>query len=398
MAEAFRQSGQHKRVHKCNVMKRDCGCNLSFFLIFKNHDDSICVRELTSFSCRESGKDKVCLKTGILRKKARVGAKDTLCKSYMKKPEHFADAFNYYLFGGKHVVKPELLVELDPTEIGNLIQNDSNAFTQKIRDALKRCVIKRDEQATYVVLGIENQTEIHYAMPVRNLIYDALNYGQQVKHIADRHKKEKDLKRSEFLSGFAKTDKITPVITLVVYFGAEVWDAPRTLHDMFEPVDEDILKYVDNYHLHLIVPKEIEDFELFSSELGKVLKFISVSDEKEEVKRIAMSSEYREIDADTAQLINACANLDFKIDQKEGKTDMMCKGMEDWKEELLSEGRAEGKAEGRAESTIELLEELGSVSIDLKEKIMQQKDSDILKRWLKLSARVGSIEEFINAM
>ena len=65
---------------------------------------------------------------------------------------------------------------------------------------------------------------------------------------------------------------------------------------------------------------------------------------------------------------------------------MMCKGMEDWKQELLGEGikegriegrkegRLEGRSEGKAQSTIELLEEVGTVSIDLKEKIMSQKD------------------------
>ena len=81
---------------------------------------------------------------------------------------------------------------------------------------------------------------------------------------------------------------------------------------------------------------------------------------------------------------------------------MMCKGMEDWKQELLGEGikegRLEGRSEGKAQSTIELLEEVGNVSIDLKEKIMSQKDMDVLTRWLKLSAKVSSIEEFVKAM
>ena len=339
-----------------------------------------------------------------------MSTKDTLCKSYMENPKHFADAFNYYLFHGRKVVQSNCLVELDPIEIGDVLKNDSAEITQKIRDVLKKCIIKNDGKTTYVVLGIENQADIHYAMPVRNLIYDALNYGRQVKCISENHKREKDLKGEEFLSGFSKTDKITPVITLVIYFGAENWDAPRSLYDMFETTDEEILKYVDNYHLHLIIPNEIKDFTLFTSELGKVLKFISASNEKEKLKEIAMSEEYQQIDVETAQLINSCLNLNFQMNQMEGKTDMMCKGMEDWKQELLGEGikegriegrkegRLEGRSEGKAQSTIELLEEVGNVSIDLKEKIMSQKDMDVLTRWLKLSAKVSSIEEFMNAM
>ena len=39
---------------------------------------------------------------------------------------------------------------------------------QKYRDILKSAVIKQDEKMSYVLLGIENQTDVHYAMPVRN--------------------------------------------------------------------------------------------------------------------------------------------------------------------------------------------------------------------------------------
>ena len=39
---------------------------------------------------------------------------------------------------------------------------------QKYRDVLKAAVIKQDEKMSYVLLGVENQTDVHYAMPVRN--------------------------------------------------------------------------------------------------------------------------------------------------------------------------------------------------------------------------------------
>ena len=46
------------------------------------------------------------------------------------------------------------------------------------------CIRDRDDEAAYILLGSENQTDIHYAMPVRNIIYDALQYGKQVADIA----------------------------------------------------------------------------------------------------------------------------------------------------------------------------------------------------------------------
>lgn len=48
---------------------------------------------------------------------------------------------------------------------------DNNASeskpVQKYRDLLKSAAIMEDGEAAYVLLGIENQTEVHYAMPVK---------------------------------------------------------------------------------------------------------------------------------------------------------------------------------------------------------------------------------------
>ena len=74
--------------------------------------------------------------------------------------------------------------------------------------------------------------------------------------------------------------------------------------------------------------------------------------------------------------------------------------MQAWEEKALerlagkAEGKAEGRLEGRAESVIELLEELGPVPEELREKILEEKDPDALKNWLKLAARSASVEDF----
>lgn len=54
-----------------------------------------------------------------------------------------------------------------------------------------------------------------------------------------------------------------------------------------------------------------------------------------------------------------------------------------------------GMTKGKTEAIIELLEEYGAVPEWLKERITQETDLDCLKNWLKLSAKVESIEEFI---
>lgn len=59
-----------------------------------------------------------------------------------------------------------------------------------------------------------------------------------------------------------------------------------------------------------------------------------------------------------------------------------------------AKSKAEGLAEGRASAIIELLEELGTVPDDIRDKIMKETDLDILKKWNKAAARADSIAQF----
>ena len=56
--------------------------------------------------------------------------------------------------------------------------------------------------------------------------------------------------------------------------------------------------------------------------------------------------------------------------------------------------REEGRAEGRAEAILELLKGVGCVSEELERRIREQKDMEILRKWNKLAAKAGDVEEF----
>ena len=68
------------------------------------------------------------------------------------------------------------------------------------------------------------------------------------------------------------------------------------------------------------------------------------------------------------------------------------------KELSYADGEAKGEARGRSEAVLELLEELGEVPDALSCEILNQKNLDVLKRWLKLSVRAASVEEFQRQM
>lgn len=317
-----------------------------------------------------------------------MGAKDAKAKQFLSNNERFADVFNYYLFDGRQVINPEDLAERDAAEVLSLYgRNRRELQKQKWRDLLKHAIIKATGTTVYVLLGIENQSDIHYAMPVKNMTYDVMNYEAQVSEAAARHRRNGDYgSNAEFLSGFAKEDKLLPVITLTVYWGADAWDAPRSLHEMLVISDETILKYVENYHLHLIVPEEITDFHKFRTSLREVLEIIKASDDRRAMREVIENNpRFKEIENEAVSAINVFTGVKIPVKKSERKMDM-CKA---WEEQRLC-----GIAEGKAEDTVDLLEEIGELSPSLRNLIMEQTDLEVLRIWHKLAARANSIEEF----
>ncbi|MBO5352837.1 MAG: transposase, partial [Lachnospiraceae bacterium] len=137
-----------------------------------------------------------------------MGKRNVATKKYMSMNDKFADLCNYVLFDGEPVIRPEDLIEKDVTELGIPFTEKGSQAIEKIRDLLKTCTIKSADGVTYLIIGVENLTDIHYAMAVRGMVQDSLNYAAQVEAYARKHRVEKDLRGEEFLSGFAKEDKL----------------------------------------------------------------------------------------------------------------------------------------------------------------------------------------------
>lgn len=284
-----------------------------------------------------------------------MGKADIITKQYMQDNAVFADAFNFLLYGGQLVIQPEKLHVLDAVEVEVPYGADKATMpTQKARDELKYLAAMTDEQAAYVVLGIENQHFINYAMPVKNMVYDALQYAGQVRKAADSHKKAKDTagySSDEYLSGFYKDDKLIPVVTLVMFFSAESWDGPLSLYDMLNTIDEGILSMIDNYRIHMIAPENLsnEDLKKFRTNLREVLEFIKYSKDKEKLNEIiSNNTRYTEMDRKAVMVIETCTGTDFNIDEKEGAINV-CQAILDMKMEERMIGREEGRAEGHTE-------------------------------------------------
>ncbi len=283
-----------------------------------------------------------------------MGSKDMVTKEYMADNRIFADAFNFLIYNGEQIIKPENLRPLDTTHVEIPFgTSGENVPIQKLRDELKALIIKEDSNAIYAVLGIENQSDIHYAMPVKDMNYDALEYANQVRKIANAHKKNNDKSSgAEYLSGFHKTDRLVPVVTLVIYFGADEWDGPKCIFDMFsENIDDKILAFTDNYKINLISPNEMSDQELdkLQTSLKEVIKYIKYSKDKNKINEIVVNDErFSKLERSAFNVINACTNSNLRINDNEEVVDM-CQAILDMKQDARNEGMNEGIIKGMNE-------------------------------------------------
>ncbi len=269
-----------------------------------------------------------------------MGRKDTVTKDYIKQNTIFADAFNYYIYGGQQRIMPKQLRELDAAEtIVPYGADDAGEPEQVYRDVMKSMVAMKDERAAYLLLGIESQGEVNYAMPVKNLLYDAINYARQVQKAASSHREAKDSKghsKGEFLSGFYKEDRLIPVITLVILFSPDEWDGPTSLHEMLNIEDEHILSLLPDYQIHLITPYGLSKDELnkFHSSLREVLTFIKYSKDKGKMEE-AVRDNFKKLRKEEINVLNYCANVNLKLPPGEEEVDV-CKAWEDMKQETAA--------------------------------------------------------------
>ena len=218
-----------------------------------------------------------------------------------------------------------------------------------------------DDSRIYLLLGIENQSEPHFAMPVKNMVYDALEYAGQVENSARSHREAKQWPSTsgEYLTGFYKDDRLIPVITTVVYFGSDTWNAPRSLHEMLSVQDPEILSMVPDYRINLFSPAEIKDEELdqLQSNLKEVMLFIKYSKDKRKLQELTSQTPgFRSLELKAARVIDSITGINLRFTETEGSVNM-CQAVQEMCDDARAEGRTAGLAEGRTEGRTEGLQE-----------------------------------------
>lgn len=146
------------------------------------------------------------------------------------------------------MIDPNDLREADTDVSGSLQKKAQTTVYQKALDVVK----KMANGMEFVILGLENQDKIHYAMPLRIMQGDVMLYMKEFEEIKKENREQKTYSsKDEFLSGFNADDRLHPVITLCVYYGEDEWDGPRCLMDMLN-IPEKMKNMVSDYKMNLL--------------------------------------------------------------------------------------------------------------------------------------------------
>ena len=188
-------------------------------------------------------------------------------KNFIALNDVFADIFNVLVFGGKQMMTEDSLSDCNPL---SQYKADDERLHEQERDIFK---LWRGHGVNLLLAGIENQTKPDKDMPFRVIGYDGAAYRSQllkteVKEINGKRKKIPVKERY-------------PVLTIVLYFGKELWNCPKNLMECFEPplvedeITEVLKEYIQDYRVHVFdIPRLTkEQVQLFRSDFKVVADY-----------------------------------------------------------------------------------------------------------------------------
>lgn len=157
--------------------------------------------------------------------------------------------------------------------------------------------------------------------------------------------------------------EMIPEVHAVYISEFDVFQLKRTIYHI-EPTIIETNNVVDNGLHEVYVNTAIDD----SSDISELMQcFLQTDVDNEKFPKLSKRVYY------------------FKHNEEGIKT--MCS--------ISEEFREEGRQEGMQQAILELLEDIGSIPEALENKIKEQRDGEVLKRWHKLAAKVETIEEFV---
>lgn len=259
----------------------------------------------------------------------------------------FADVVNVLLFQGKRLIQPNDLID----EEGRSQYKFYGSARQQERDIIKRW---QDGGIRIALIGLENQTQPDKLMPVRIISYDGASYRRQ---LSAKKKKE-----------------ITPVVTMVLYYGFEKrWNTSKQLTDMMQ-IPPDLGPYFQNYSINVFEIAWLDDviIDMFQSDFWILADFLRQMRKTGDYHPKRSNAAFTRV-VEVLQLMAAIRNDDrylepeiieyFQEQKGEGNMDYLIdrwieKGVVQGREQGLEQGLEQGRTEADKNAILSIMRKL----------------------------------------
>lgn len=282
---------------------------------------------------------------------------DIILNDYWKDNKKFADLVNAFFFNGEQIVSSEDLSNEDSDNSTVIISDKSIHALKSDRDLLKIVKFCSRFGVKFALIGLGNQANIHYAMPIRVLEYDANTYYNQWSSLKKHYAKTKELSGDEYLSGMKQSDRFCPVITIVLYYGEKPWNGAKSLKGLLD-IPKQLQNFVNDYKMNLIEARnnklifhDVDNRDFFY--LLQLL-FCETLTAKERKKQAEEYDQKHHVSPTVSIAVASAAKSNISLSKLKQGDGSVCTVFE----EIAAEGRAEGLLQG-IQAMIELCQEMG---------------------------------------
>ena len=242
-----------------------------------------------------------------------MGAKDLAEKNLLQYKDVFSDIVNVNLFGGRCYVSAEELSR-EPGELITKVVSDD-----KLRQLQMDVPMKCKKHYRSFFLCLENQSEKNNVMPVRDMGYQHAKYMEQIKEV-----KESNRKTGNYPNPMTKelndSQKLSPVITLVLNYSQNEWGKPRCLNDMLEfPEDMkcELELWIPSYSVCVInlASQPETTIRQYQSDFKYIVRYLSCGNDR----RYRKAKELIETTEGKGGKIDMCVLLDMYEERGEAR-------------------------------------------------------------------------------
>ena len=221
-----------------------------------------------------------------------MGAKDLAEKNLLQYKDVFSDIVNVNLFGGRCYVSAEELSR-EPGELITKAVSDDK-LRQLQMDVPMKCNKKNNRS---FFLCLENQSAKNNVMPVRDMGYQHAKYMEQIKEA-----KESNRKTGNYPNPMTKelndSQKLSPVITLVLNYSQKEWGKPRCLNDMLEfpeDIGEELTKWISEHPVCIINLASQPETTIcqYQSDFKYIVRYLSCGNDRRKLDEYFQTTEFQ---------------------------------------------------------------------------------------------------------